>query len=229
MAGRSVSLFFLVLAMWSCSSKEEKQPIASRPVVAQLPVGNPEAGKVAFATCQTCHGDVGQGNLQMHAPALVNSDGWYLYRQLMNFHKGIRGYLPEDTLGVQMAAMAKTLKDSMAVADVVAYIKTLPPVTLPAIITGDIKKGERAYQSICGSCHGPGAVGNEAMNAPRLNGVDDWYLKQQIIKFKKSIRGAHAADTYGAQMIPMVASLTDEQVHDVIAYIRSTSPQAAAK
>jgi len=215
---------YLVLALvfLGCSSKDDRNTGSTQPVVAQLPAGNPAEGKLLFATCQTCHGDAGQGNQKMHAPALANSDDWYLYRQLMNFKKGIRGYSTEDTLAFQMAAMAKTLKDSVAISHVVSYIKTLPEVVLPTIVPGDIKKGERLYQSICGSCHGSGAKGNEKMNAPRLTGLDDWYLQQQIFKFKKSIRGAHIDDTFGAQMIPMVASLTDEQVHDVIAYIRST-------
>ena len=187
------------------------------------------AGKALYATCKTCHGDAGQGNQKFNAPALANTDDWYLYRQLVNFHKGIRGYIEEDTAAFQMAAMAKTLKDSVAIADVVAYVKTMPEVELSSIIKGDIQKGERTYQSTCGACHGPGAKGNKNMNAPRLNGVDDWYIKQQISKFKSSLRGAHPADKFGAQMVSMMALLSDEQaVDDVIAYIRSTT-QVAAK
>jgi cytochrome c553 len=222
MAGRFRYLF-LALTFLGCSSKNEGIKTSSQLVVAQLPAGNAEEGRQFFATCQTCHGSAAEGNEKLHAPALVNTDEWYLYRQLMNFKKDIRGYMTADTLGKQMAAMAKTLKDSLAVSHVVAYIKTLPEVALPVIIRGDIRKGERTYQSLCGSCHGAAAKGNEKMNAPRLNGLDDWYIKQQIIQFKTSMRGAHAADTFGAQMIPMVASLTDEQVNDVIAYIRSTT------
>jgi len=215
---------FLALVFLGCSSKEDKKSIPQPQAVAQLPAGNPEEGKTLYVTCKTCHGDAAQGNQQFHAPALVNTDSWYLYRQLMNFHKGIRGYLATDTLAFQMAAMAKTLKDSIAISHVVAYIKTMPEVELPSLIKGDIKKGERTYQSICGSCHGPGARGNEKMNAPRLNGLDDWYLKNQISKFKNSLRGDHPADKLGAQMVPMVALLANDQaVDDVIAYIRSTT------
>jgi len=224
MAGKHC-FFYLVLAMvfWGCSSRESKKD-APQQVVAQPQEGNPEAGKALYVTCKTCHGDAAQGNQKLKAPALVNTDDWYLYRQLMNFHKGIRGGLPADTLGFQMAAMAKTLKDSSAMLHVVAYIKTLPQIALPPMIKGDSKKGERTYQSICGSCHGPGARGNAKMNAPRLNGLDDWYLKNQIAKFKNALRGAHPADTFGAQMVPMAALLADEQaVNDVIAYIRSTT------
>jgi cytochrome c553 len=124
--------------------------------------------------------------------------------------------------------MAKTLKDSIAISHVVSYIKTMPPVGLPSLIKGDVRKGERTYQSVCGSCHGPGAKGNEKMNAPRLNGLDDWYLKHQIIKFRNSMRGSHPADKLGAQMVPMVALLPNEEaIDDVIAYIRSTTPSKA--
>lgn len=204
--------------------KNEQQNDAA----SQLLAGNPVEGLALYAPCKTCHGDYAQGNQQLNAPALANSDGWYLYRQLMNFQKGIRGYVEHDTAGVQMAAMAKTLKDSVAIADVVAYIETMPDVHVSSTIKGDIKKGERTYQSTCGSCHGSAAKGNEKMNAPRLNGLDDWYLRQQISKFKTSVRGAHPEDKFGAQMVPMMSLLANEQaVDDVIAYIRSTTQTAA--
>ncbi|AYB35125.1 c-type cytochrome [Chryseolinea soli] len=224
MAGRYCFFYLVwVVAFWSCASKESRKDIPQL-AVAQPLEGDPQVGKALYATCKTCHGEGAQGNKKLKAPALVNTDDWYLYRQLMNFHDGVRGALPADTLGFQMAAMARTLKDSVAVTHVVAYIKTLPQFVLPPVIKGDVKKGERTYQSICGSCHGPGARGNEKMNAPRLNGLDDWYLKNQIAKFKNAIRGAHPADRFGAQMVPMAALLADEHaVNDVIAYIRSTT------
>jgi cytochrome c oxidase subunit II len=224
---RRYHYLILALVFLGCS-KPDKKSIQEHAVVVQIPAGNPEVGKALYATCTTCHGGAAQGNRQLRAPALANSDDWYLYRQLLNFHKGIRGYLTADTLGYQMAAMAKTLKDSIAISDVVSYIKTMPPVELPSLIKGDIRKGERTYQSVCGSCHGPGARGNEKMNAPRLNGLDDWYLKHQIVKFRNSIRGTHPADKFGPQMIPMVALLPNEEaIDDVIAYIRfTTQPKA---
>jgi len=217
-------LFLALTLCFACSPKKEGEKAEKAPAVTS-PVGLAEEGKSIFSTCKTCHGEQGEGNPKLHAPALANSDGWYLYRQLMNFRKGLRGYMAADTLGMQMAAMANTLKDSVAVSNVVAYIETLPGVSTPTTITGDIKKGERTYQSICGSCHGPEGKGNEAMHAPRLNGLDDWYVKTQIHKFKDLLRGMHPHDTYGAQMVPMVILLKDDQaVNDVIAYIHSVQP-----
>jgi cytochrome c oxidase subunit 2 len=219
--------FVIFAACVSCAPKNEGEQEIKLGVSEEQPHGIAAEGKPLFATCKTCHGDRGQGNTQLHAPALVNLDSWYLYRQLMNFKNGVRGYQSTDTLGHQMAAMAATLKDSVAIGHVVAYIETLPEAASQVTIIGDIKKGERTYQSICGSCHGPQGKGNKAMNAPRLNGLDDWYLKGQLSKFKNSIRGTHPQDKFGAQMVPMAALLKDEQaVNDVIAYIVSTQPVA---
>lgn len=212
----------IVLLCFACTGKIEVKESQERTVASSFS-GNPESGKAHFNTCKSCHGDAGQGNRDRHAPALANTDSWYLYRQLKNFNLGIRGYIPEDTLGVQMASMAKVLKDTIAMKDVVAFIETLPEVPIKTELSGDIRKGERIYETICGSCHGPNAKGNELMHAPRLNGVDDRYLQNQIGKFKNGLRGNHPDDTYGAPMVPMMSLLKDEQsVNDIIAYIRST-------
>ena len=122
-----------------------------------------------------------------------------------------------------MATIAQSLKDTTEMQDLIAYIETLADVKMASAVTGNVKKGERIYQTVCGSCHGPGAKGNELMHAPRLNGLESWYIKSQMAKFKMSLRGAHADDIYGAPMIPMMTLLKDEQaIDDVIAYIEST-------
>jgi cytochrome c oxidase subunit 2 len=62
------------------------------------------------------------------------------------------------------------------------------------------------------------------MNAPRLNGLEEWYLKRQIKNFQDSVRGSHPDDKLGAQMMAMAALLkNDEALNDVVAYIQSTS------
>ncbi len=217
-------ILLLTLVIVACSSKPEGS--STLPVGSSYPisVGNSVEGKTLYATCAVCHGASGEGNQKMNAPALASTESWYLYQQLMNFKKEIRGATAQDSLGFQMAAMAKTLKDSIAISHVIAYIKTMPAVTLPSLVLGDIEKGKRIYESVCGSCHGPGASGNEKLNAPKLNGLNDWYLKRQVYNFKNSIRGAHPRDKFGAQMIPMMALLPDSHaVNNVIAYIRSTA------
>jgi cytochrome c oxidase subunit 2 len=214
----------IILCCFACTSKNDKTPASgiSQP---RAQSENIDRGKTLYLTCITCHGDRGEGKPSVHAPSLTNLDSWYAYTQLKNFKKGIRGYLSQDSTGVQMAAMAQSLKDTTEMRDVIAYIETLADVKVITVAIGDIKKGERTYQTVCGSCHGPGAKGNELMHAPRLNGLEPWYIKSQVTKFKSSLRGAHPEDVYGAPMVPMMALLKDEQaIDDVIAYIQSTVP-----
>ncbi|HMG91962.1 MAG TPA: c-type cytochrome [Chryseolinea sp.] len=224
---RLVFSVLILVACMSCAPKNGVDKDINGKVAQEQPLGLANEGKVLYATCKPCHGDSGQGNSHLHAPALANLDSWYLYRQLMNFKNGLRGYLPEDTVGKQMAAIAETLRDSVVLSHLAAYVETLSDVSTPITLIGDIKKGERSYQSICGSCHGPQGKGNKAMHAPRLNGLDDWYLKSQITTFRSSLRGAHPHDKYGAQMVPMATLLKDDQaINDVTAYIRSVQTLA---
>ena len=60
------------------------------------------------------------------------------------------------------------------------------------------------------------------MGGPRLAGQNDWYLVRQIENYKKGLRGYHASDTFGRQMAPMVATLSDDAaIRNVVAYINS--------
>ena len=87
--------------------------------------GNAERGRAHFETCAACHGAKGEGNAALHAPALVNQSDWYLVTQLERYRAGLRGFAPNDSEGAQMRAIAATLPDSVAVADVISYINTL--------------------------------------------------------------------------------------------------------
>jgi cytochrome c oxidase subunit 2 len=123
--------------------------------------------------------------------------------------------------------MAATLVDDAAIENVIAYIQTLPDVPSQATIVGNLDNGERLWKT-CGACHGANGQGIEALNAPRLAGVNDWYLATQLKNFKAGIRGAHSQDAYGMQMRLMANILkTDQAVDDVVAYI-NTLPGAGA-
>jgi cytochrome c oxidase subunit 2 len=96
-----------------------------------------------------------------------------------------------------------------------------------AKIAGDAEAGKPLY-AVCGACHGAQGEGNIAMNAPKLSGQGDWYLKRQLIHFKQGARGAHEKDVYGKQMAPMAATLVDDAaVDNVVAYIKTLDDKPA--
>lgn len=87
--------------------------------------GDIAAGKRNYVSCAVCHGENGEGNPALHAPALTGLDDWYLITQLRNYRDGIRGSNPADNYGVQMRATVQILGDDQAMLDVVRYITTL--------------------------------------------------------------------------------------------------------
>jgi cytochrome c553 len=188
----------------------------------QVQAADAAAGQALYATCIACHGADGAGNTALNAPALAGQYSAYLERQLQHFRSGVRGSDAGDTYGMQMRGMASTLSSDTAVADVVAYISTLPPASSPKPGAFDQRNGENQYNAACGACHGPQAQGNPALNSPRLSGLDGPYLRRQYQNFGAGVRGSHPDDRYGQQMKMMATMLrTDKDVDDVIGFILS--------
>jgi len=89
----------------------------------------------------------------------------------------------------------------------------------------DLKRGQQLY-AVCSACHGPEAYGNQAIKAPALAGLTDWYIIEQVKKFQNGQRGAHPADAAGLLMRPMSRTLKNEkEVATVAAYIASLKPK----
>ncbi len=181
--------------------------------------GDAAAGKALFAVCAACHGVQAEGNPALNAPKLSGQGDWYLKRQLQNFKNGARGTHEKDVFGKMMAPMAATLGDDAAIANVVAYIRTLPDNPATTTVQKNAAHGQKLYVT-CAACHGADGRGMQATNAPRLKGMSDWYLVTQLKNFQQGIRGAHPKDMYGPQMASMAAILTDDQAtDDLVAYI----------
>ncbi len=83
----------------------------------------------------------------------------------------------------------------------------------------DAEAGKMSYMA-CAACHGQNGEGNPALNAPKLAGMDSWYLKRQLQHYKSGVRGSDPADTLGMQMRGMAMTLVNESAIDnVVAYI----------
>ena len=80
----------------------------------------------------------------------------------------------------------------------------------------------------CTVCHGVQLKGNRKLEAPRLSGMESWYVRRQLEAFSKNWRGVHDNDVSGIEMRPMAAILTAEEIDAVTRYVsevRSESPQ----
>ncbi|NCZ63735.1 MAG: hypothetical protein EBY62_08060 [Cellvibrionales bacterium] len=66
-------------------------------------------------------------------------------------------------------------------------------------------------------------LGNEALSAPAVAGVNDWYLVAQYEHFRAGRRGTHADDQWGAQMHRLAPSIPEDVVISIASY-HSTLP-----
>ena len=113
----------------------------------------------------------------------------------------------------------------MRISAVVCAMLTL--VAAP-LVAADVAAGKAAY-AVCVACHGANGEGNQALNAPRLAGLDGAYLKRQYAAYASGQRGAAAEDRYGRQMAMMANTLADDAaLNDVIAYIHTLDNDGGA-
>lgn len=179
-----------------------------------------------FKTCAACHGDSGQGRFDIQAPGIAGLPKWYIVSQIKKFKNGGRGKHHLDYAGLRMRPMARSIykSDIDLISD---YISKLPRAkaasTFNDEMAGDAAKGKNYYNT-CLACHGPTGDGMEALKAPPLKGMADWYLFSQLKKFKSRQRGYDPVrDLEGTtQMAPMANTLPDDQaIRDVIEYINT--------
>jgi cytochrome c oxidase subunit 2 len=215
MASRTkLAVVFTALVMTLTLAAEASAELGDAPDLAK--------GAEVFQLCAQCHGSDGAGNKLFLAPAIAGIDQWYVEMQLGEFRTGFRGLHFDDIAGMRMRPMSLTLRSDDELRDVAAYVSQLPKTKPAKTLDGDQDAGKQLY-TLCAACHGPTAAGIEAMKAPALAHLDDWYLVEQLMKFKLGIRGTRPGDPYGVLMgpsSPMALTLkTDQSVRDVVAYI----------
>jgi cytochrome c553 len=176
-------------------------------------------GEQLFKLCVQCHGANAEGNQELEAPKIAGLPAWYLKAQLTKFRDGIRGKHPADRAGMRMRPMARTIKDTADLEAVADYVAALKNPEVPETVEGNPVKGMESY-AVCSTCHGVKAEGMQALNAPPLVGMSDWYLLTQLKNFKAKVRGGDPAkDVTGSQMQAMSMTLDDEGMVNVISYI----------
>jgi len=77
---------------------------------------------------------------------------------------------------------------------------------------------------ICATCHGAYGQGNPVVGAPSLAGLEPWYIRNQLEKFRSHLRGVEGDYIPAFEMQASVAALSDTEITEVIAYIE-TWPQ----
>lgn len=196
-------------------------------------------GVQLFQLCRACHGPQGHGNRELMAPSIAGLPEWYVVNQLKKFRNGGRGAHPADISGLRMRPMARTLIKDGDLFTVAHHVSKLKPKQPKDELKGGDPVRGKALFILCETCHGKKSEGNKELKAPTQVYLEDWYMLEQLKKFKRGLRGANPKDIEGMTMRPILlatlnmakenakrdgVSITDEQtMKDVIAYIRKTA------
>lgn len=172
---------------------------------AEMPVGDPAAGKIAAGQCRTCHGINGFARIPI-APHIGGEPVSYLQRQLAAFRDGTRAH--------EMMTVVAAGLDDQAIADLAAWYAS-QSITV-ALAPG---QGEDAAPQDCVACHGADGVAL-IDDAPNLAGENLIYIDTQLKAFRTGKR-VHEI------MSPIAAELTDDDIRAAAAWYESVTLEIA--
>lgn len=103
----------------------------------------------------------------------------------------------------------------------------------------DLSRGEALYQEHCASCHGANLEGQENWQSPGSDGIlpapphdetgHTWHHDNRLLFDYAKLGGQAAMDARGVEfrsgMPAFEGVLTDDELWDILAFIRSTWPE----
>jgi mono/diheme cytochrome c family protein len=195
-----------------------------RPVDGQrIGLGFAPRGQVLFhRMCASCHGSDGEGTT---GPAIRNpaflataTDGFLRATIVLG-----RDGTEMRAMGHRGAGIAELEADQID--DLIAYIRTgerQRPIEHRFVIGAHPERGGELYTSFCAGCHGSDGKGNfapELNNPGFLRAATDGYLQATIIRGRRgTAMRSFGLGSHG------IANLQQDQINDIVAYIRQWSP-----
>ena len=141
---------------WNEMIREEVEALALE--------GDVVYGENAYEVCGACHLPNGAGRPDGTFPQLAGQHRTVIIKQIADIREGRR----DNPI---MYPFARTLTDSQELADVAAYIETLPIPTDNGKGTGtNLELGEMLYKRDCVKCHQDQGQGDAAQFYPVLAG-----------------------------------------------------------
>lgn len=196
--------------------------LASRTVL-KGPAPAEDGERLYARMCALCHGKNGEGYAAPGSVALANPDFLAVADDLYLFENTARG-----RPGTRMSAWAEShggpLSDEQ-VRDIVSYVRhwqTGPSMGVSDVsIDGDPDRGAGVYAQNCAVCHGEAGGGlDESPAAP--NGAPS--LNNPVFLTTASdgfIRRSIAVGRAGTPMPAYAGALTEQEIDDLVAFIRS--------
>lgn len=170
--------------------------------------GDAKRGQEAYKVCAACHLDNAAGRPDGTFPQLAGQHPSVIIKQVAEIRAGVR---PNPV----MHPFATTLVDPQELADVAAYIQTLPVPTDNQKGSGtELPLGQKVYEKTCASCHGKAGEGDAKKFIPELAGQHYSYLLKQAQEIRSGKRKAGHGD-----MLKLVKKVKDAELAAVADYL----------
>ena len=226
MTSRGVAVIVLALCLAPALAFAQAQPKAEgiesedyewnemigEKVEALTLAGDAENGEEAYEICSACHLPNGAGRPDGTFPQLAGQHTTVLIKQMADIRAGRR----DNPI---MYPFAKSLIDPQELADVAAYVETLPiPPDNGRGPGTDLERGQKLYERDCTSCHGTQGEGNREKFYPVLAGQHYKYLLRQIGDIAEGRRRNANPD-----MVKVVKSYGKDELKAVVDYMSRLS------
>jgi len=205
------------------SAGEADRPTGSAPSIAVAPEvehalllqGDLDSGRQLYRSCAVCHLEDGRGRPDGTFPQLAGQHASVLVKQLVDIREGRRS-------NPIMLPYAEALIDAQEIADVAAFIASLPAPSRDPGATAANEAGRRFYERDCAGCHGRYGEGDAARFVPVLAGQHEAYLLRQV----RAIAGGRRGNAHPG-MSRLVATYTDAELQSVVAWAAALRAPAA--
>lgn len=142
--------------------------------------GDVKNGQKLFTICSACHTTEGWGTNDGLFPQLAGQHRSVIIKQLADIRTKNR-----DNPEMYPFAKEEAMGGPQAIADVTAYISTLPMTPTPShgadsMTDKEKAKAERMFYNKCSGCHGVNGEGDAEKFYPRIQGQHYAYLLRQL-------------------------------------------------
>ncbi len=169
-----------------------------------------ENGRKIYALCANCHMENGWGKPDGSFPVIAGQHRNVLIKQLADIRSKNR-----DNPTMYPFTDPASIGGSQGIADVTAYIASMPPTPSPGQGNAKaLKLGKNIFTQRCVQCHGISADGDNEAFFPRLKGQHYAYLLRQL----QWIRDGYRKNA-NPQMVVEVKALSDAELDAVADYL----------
>ena len=174
-----------------------------------------ENGMEVYEVCAACHLTEGWGTEEGTFPQLAGQHRDVLIKQLADIRA-----LNRDNPTMYPFALPESIGDAQALADVTAYITTLPMNPENGVGPGDnLEHGKKLFEDNCVKCHGDRGQGDEEKFYPRLEGQHYKYMLRQFEWIRDGKRRNANPD-----MVKQIEGFSDADMAAVIDYTARLKP-----